>query len=291
VAGMIDGVDYIGEIVRTLERPGFEFQPSEEAFAPLADIDLRTTSGGSGTGKGTILAELQEITDVQGDPLYHRVVTWATRDMREGEVDGVGYNFLHKPNEHRTIYQAFQAGRLLQVVKKYGNLYGSFPEDFEAARGMLGLMDCVPAQAIDFRDFGFRSVVNVLIVPPDYETWMRRWLARNVEPEAVLKDRVRDTAYMHKTALEDGQTIFVPNEDLATAVKHVRQAFEDDSPNRAANNRGRDIAAKIAIRIFDDFGLSHEMSPEQRMEVMHEDDLAAMYAIAREVEEQDLARQ
>ena len=48
-------------------------------------------TGSSGVGKGTIMAEL-----LKRDPSIRLSVSNTTRDPREGEIDGVHYNFVTK---------------------------------------------------------------------------------------------------------------------------------------------------------------------------------------------------
>ena len=56
-------------------------------------IVLIVILGASASGKSTLVREF-----VQKHPNYRRVVTYTTRPMREGEVDGVDYHFLTPQN-------------------------------------------------------------------------------------------------------------------------------------------------------------------------------------------------
>lgn len=53
--------------------------------------DLIALVGKSGSGKDTILKEMQRMTSPHS---LHTVISYTTRPPREGEIDGVDYNFV-----------------------------------------------------------------------------------------------------------------------------------------------------------------------------------------------------
>ena len=58
--------------------------------------------GESASGKSTIAKILE-----QEQPTFSKVVTYTTRPMRDGEVDGVDYNFISNEKFNELIEQGF----------------------------------------------------------------------------------------------------------------------------------------------------------------------------------------
>ena len=73
-------------------------------------------TGSSGVGKGTIMAEL-----LKRDPSIRLSVSNTTRDPREGEIDGVHYNFVTKEQFEELI----DSNGYLEYAKYCDNYYGT----------------------------------------------------------------------------------------------------------------------------------------------------------------------
>ena len=73
-------------------------------------------SGPSGSGKDTVLAELKN-----RDINMQQSISVTTRDMREGEVDGVDYFFTDVETFEKNITE----GYFLEYVKYGSNYYGT----------------------------------------------------------------------------------------------------------------------------------------------------------------------
>ena len=71
-------------------------------------------SGPSGAGKGTVVKELLKIYEENNDKVYLSISA-TTRDIREGEIDGVSYYFIKEDEFLKKI----QEGDFLEY-NKYG---------------------------------------------------------------------------------------------------------------------------------------------------------------------------
>ena len=77
---------------------------------------LIVLSGPSGVGKSTVISKLlSERKDI------YFSVSFTTRKPREGEVDGVNYNFVSREEFERMI----EDGELLEYAEYVGNYYGT----------------------------------------------------------------------------------------------------------------------------------------------------------------------
>lgn len=79
-------------------------------------------SGPSGVGKTTIIDKLEENYN------FYKVISFTSRDRRNGEVKGIDYNFINKDqcNEIKKL-------PLLDFAENYDNCYGILSSQVEAA--------------------------------------------------------------------------------------------------------------------------------------------------------------
>ena len=68
--------------------------------------------GGSGSGKSTLESNLVKMAPEQ----FHKVLSVTTRAMRDGEAEGVTYNYVTK--------EEFKQIPMVESVEFGGNLYG-----------------------------------------------------------------------------------------------------------------------------------------------------------------------
>jgi guanylate kinase len=73
-------------------------------------------SAPSGTGKTTMARKLMEI-----DSHIHWSLSITTRPMRNGEIDGIDYQFV----SHETFRSMVANGELLEYAEVFGNFYGT----------------------------------------------------------------------------------------------------------------------------------------------------------------------
>jgi guanylate kinase len=149
-------------------------------------------SGPSGVGKDTIIDVLRR-RDVETGRVgeRHYVVTMTTRAPRDGEVDGVDYNFVS-----RQEFLRIRAARgLLEANEVHGNWYGS-PRDqvrdaLLAGKDVILKIDVQGAQTVKEQ---VSEALLIFIIPPSLETLISRLRARATESADELEVRQRDAA-------------------------------------------------------------------------------------------------
>lgn len=92
-------------------------------------------SGPSGAGKTTVAQEL--IARMQDHHPIQQVVTYTTRQMREGEKPGVDYHYISQAEFQQKIDEGF----FLEWSTAYGAYYGTPRTILEdIARGMINIL-------------------------------------------------------------------------------------------------------------------------------------------------------
>jgi guanylate kinase len=145
---------------------------------------LFVISSPSGGGKGTLIRRL--LDTVQGVSIS---VSWTTREVRPGEIDGVSYHFV-TPDEFMRMRDA---GGFLEWAVVHGHLYGT-------ARGVVAqelseghdiVLEIDVQGAANVRAV-MDSVVSVFILPPSFEVLRARLTARMTERPEELELRLRN---------------------------------------------------------------------------------------------------
>lgn len=168
-------------------------------------------SGSSGVGKGTILAEV-----MKRNPNVRLSVSCTTRAPREGEQNGVHYNFLTRDEFEDLIAR----DGFLEYAEYCENLYGTSKKQVEdllnqgydvfleiEVQGGMQIMEKYP------------DVLSIFVLPPSIETLEQRLRSRGTEDEETIQKRLGEAKneIAHKTKYKYN----VVNDDLETAVNEV----------------------------------------------------------------------
>lgn len=149
-------------------------------------------SGPSGVGKDALLHAL-----VQRYQNIHMIVTAASREPREGEVNGRDYFFVSKET-----FEAMIAGnQLIEHSIVYGE-YKGIPRDqveqaFASGKDVIIRVDVQGAEKLKAL---FPDAVLIFLVPHDEAEWRLRLENRKSESEETYRRRV-DTARYEMTRL------------------------------------------------------------------------------------------
>jgi len=174
-------------------------------------------SGPSGVGKGTIYNVLLK----ELNAWYS--VSMTTRDIREGEVDGVNYYFISKDEFIKRI----EEGKLLEYNIYNDNYYGT-PKDKvleKLEEGVDVFLEIDVNGAKNIKRI-FPDALLIYIAPPSIDILRDRLINRGTEDIATIEKRL-------KIASEELKQIeiydyVVVNDNLDKAIDEVRNIILND---------------------------------------------------------------
>ena len=172
-------------------------------------------SGPSGVGKGTICNKLIDELGAEYS------VSYTTRSPREGEVDGVNYNFISRADFERKIRE----GDFIEYNLYNGNYYGT-SRDFVIDKLNKGIdvfteIDVNGAKNIKRM---FSDALLIYIAPPSMEELKKRLIGRGTEDKDIIEERLKiaEEELKYKDMYDYG----VINDDIEKATRMVKDIIE-----------------------------------------------------------------
>jgi len=148
----------------------------------MACGDLFIISAPSGAGKTSLILAVQDLID----NIYVSVSN-TTRSIREGEINGVNYNFVTRDFFQKLI----DDGKMLEYAEVFGNYYGT-PQN-EVMQKLEQGIDVI--LEIDFQGASqIRKVMpnahSIFILPPSIDVLRSRLTKRATDNNAVIEKRL-----------------------------------------------------------------------------------------------------
>jgi guanylate kinase len=140
----------------------------------------------SGSGKSTLIKRLK--IDF---PEILESVSFTTREIREGEVDGVSYNFITDSEFEAKI----KMNDFLEWAKVHGNYYGTSKEfvekQLDAGKHLLFDLDIQGTDS--FKNYFCQEANAIFIEPPSMEELERRLRGRGTDSTGTINLRVNNS--------------------------------------------------------------------------------------------------
>jgi guanylate kinase len=197
---------------------------------------LFIVSAPSGAGKTTLVERL-----VEQLPNLKMSRSYTSRPAREGEADGVDYNFVSRERFEAMI----AVGDFLEWAEVFGNLYGTCANDTERflADGLdvVLVIDVQGAQKV--RACGV-ATTTVFVMPPSFQELEQRLRGRSKDRDEAIQLRL-EVARAEVAAFVDYDYVVV-NDELTAAVDRLRSIVV---AQRATLHRMRSDAEGI-VRTF-----------------------------------------
>lgn len=148
---------------------------------------LLVISGPSGVGKGTIVKHLENMYHEKSKKLYLSI-SCTTRNIREGEIDGVNYYFIsEKEFKKRIKKQDFLEYNVYGTGKYYGTPKSTVLKYLKDGYDVILEIDINGYKQIKEN---FPDCVGIFIMPPDTNELYHRLKNRNTEDEETIKVRI-----------------------------------------------------------------------------------------------------
>jgi guanylate kinase len=143
--------------------------------------------------------------------------SYTSRRPRDGEQDGVDYNFVTRQRFEAMI----AAGDLLEWAEVFGNLYGTCGADtrrhLATGNDLVLVIDVQGARKV--RRTGIEAI-TIFVMPPSFDVLERRLRGRSKDNEEAIQRRL-EVARDEVAAFEEYDFIVV-NDELDSAVEGLR---------------------------------------------------------------------
>lgn len=178
-------------------------------------------TGSSGVGKGTIMQEL-----LKRDKNIRLSVSNTTRHPREGEIDGVHYNFVTKEQFESLI----QKDGYLEYAEYCGNYYGTPKQQVEdlLSQGYDVFLEIEVCGGLQIME-KYPDVLSIFVLPPSMDTLEKRLRDRNTEDEETILERLGQAK--REIGCKDKYRYVVVNDNLDDAVDEILDILKKAKSN------------------------------------------------------------
>jgi len=209
-----------------------DYSPSASLKQQLSSLVLAAFVGPTGVGKTTLM-EACNLPHIYSD---------VTRATRPGEVDGREYFFR---TDFGKMLAEIKAGQYAQfVINSNGEFYGTRGVNYPLSGlcSMAIIAEVIPK----FRGLGFKQIIPLYILPPNYDEWMRR-IGENRNTD--LAPRLKEASQSLLIALSDPVYNFILNDKIENAARDVEAIVAGNQISKERVLLARRVAEELETRV------------------------------------------
>jgi guanylate kinase len=193
---------------------------------------LFIVSAPSGTGKTTLVERLVQVL-----PNLRMSKSYTSRAARDGERNGVDYNFISREAFERRIKNC----DFLEWADVFGNYYGTALADVEEmlvdGQDVVLVIDVQGAREVKARGADHTAI---FVMPPSFQALEQRLRGRSKDSEEQMQRRL-DTARGEASSYVDYDYVVV-NDDLEPTVMRLQEII---AAERSRTHRMKPVAEEI----------------------------------------------
>lgn len=193
------------------------YVPSENLLDVLSKIKLAILVAPAATGRNTIIRELMKLGN------YHYIVSDTTRKMRVNdgvmETNGVEYWFKDESTALTDLKLGNYLGPAIIHNQQFSGVnISEIQKSYED--GKVAITDIEIQGSEEISQFK-KDSLNIFVMPPSFDEWMRRLDSRGEMEDEEKKRRLRSAAHEIEAAIKSDNFIYVINDNLDKAVKEI----------------------------------------------------------------------
>lgn len=218
------------------------YTPNTRTIATIKDVPILVVVGISGAGKDTVVGQLAQ----QYSQDFQFMVSHTTRALRSNngvmEQNGHEYHFISMAEAERML----DAGEYIEAQVYAHNIYGtSFAEVLRAKQAGKTIINDIEVRGVGAYVALGMNVKPVFLLPPSFEVWWQRLIARykgSVDARDVRR-RIETALDELRYARANDFFYLLVNDDLQTTV----DALHDMATNHTIASRSTE-----ALRVIDE---------------------------------------
>ncbi|MFT5233885.1 MAG: guanylate kinase [Candidatus Krumholzibacteriia bacterium] len=180
-------------------------------------------TGPSGAGKSSVIHRL-----VASNPRLAFSVSTTTRPRREGEVDGVDYDFV----DESVFAELLAEDSFIESAVVHGNSYGTRRSrlDQMVTAGEIPILDIDVQGGLNVINIFGSRLVSIFLFPPSWADLETRLRSRGTDSEDVIATRLANAS--HEISSANKYRYWVVNDDLDAAVNRIQAVITAEECRR-----------------------------------------------------------
>lgn len=180
-------------------------------------------TGPSGAGKSSFIARL-----MAGNPRLAFSVSTTTRPRREGEIQGVDYDFV----DESVFAELLAEEAFVEWARVHDNCYGTRRSRLEemTKAGQIPVLDIDVQGGVQVIELYRERLVSVFLFPPTWQDLEHRLRSRGTDSDEAIATRLKNAR--HEVSFAPRYRYWIVNDDLEAAVNRMKAVITAEECRR-----------------------------------------------------------